>query len=303
MSFKLTVLGANSALPTSDKFSTAQLLQVAGRSFLLDCAEGTQMQLRKNRVNFESIRGIFITHLHGDHIFGIFGLLSSFNLLGRRNHLSLFGPKGIKSIINNFFISFDVKLNFTFEITEIQTNDCLEIYRDKAVSVSAVALLHRIETYGYIFRESLKDRNIRKEAIIKYSIPLNEIHKIKKGADFIADDGSVINNADLTVQNTKSSTYAFITDTAYNENIIKHIKSVDVLYHEATFLEQFADRAKETFHSTARQAATIAKQAQVGKLLLGHYSARTPQIEKFKAEAIEIFLNTECATDGTTLEF
>lgn len=298
MSFTLTILGSNSALPTSERFSTAQVLQLPGRSFLLDCGEGAQIQLRKYKISFESIRAIFISHLHGDHYLGIFGLLSSFNLLGRRKALQIYGPKNIDKIIGSYLQYQEFPLSFSLDFKIISTDKSETVYDDKLMKVDAFPLKHRIETYGYIFREKQRDRNIKKEAIEKYNIPIKQIPRIKKGEDFFLDNGDIVKNEEVTLDPPKPLSYAFCTDTAYNEEILPYIENVDLLYHEATFAHEMADRAKRTNHSTAIQAAAIAHKANARKLIIGHFSARIRDLKAHLNEARTVFGNTELATDG-----
>lgn len=303
MSFKLTILGSNSALPTSERYSTAQVLQMPGRSFLLDCGEGTQIQLRRYKISFDSIKAIFITHLHGDHYFGILGLLSSFNMLGRKSALRIYGPPKIKDFISENLKFLEVPMGFEIIYCPIITDFPLLIFDDEKISVTAFPLKHRIVTYGYLFREKDKQRKIRKDAIEKYSISIRDIKRIKEGEDLQLDEGTVIKNEEITINPEKPVSYAFCTDTLFDENIATVVKDVTLLYHEATFSNKYADRARETYHSTSQQAAIIAKKANVEKLIIGHFSARISNFESLLQEAKSEFENTFLVEDGDSFTF
>ena len=303
MQASLVILGCNSALPTSDRFSTAQVLHMLGRSFLIDCGEGTQILLRKNKIKFSAIDHVFISHLHGDHYLGIFGLISSFNLLGRKKVLNIYGPKELEEIV--LFQIKHLEHTLLFKIQFHQTNPLSPgiIYEDKLMTVSVIPMNHRIPTCGFIFREKERAKNIKKECIETYNLSIKDILKIKQGYDFITESGECIPNESLTTQHPQRLSYAFCTDTLYDESIVNYVKNVDLLYHESTFTQEYAKRAKETFHSTAKQAATIAKLAQVKKLAIGHYSARIHHISSFLKEAIEVFPETVAVTDGMVIPF
>ena len=295
------VLGSNSALPTSERFSSAHVLKMHGRFFLIDCAEGTQILLRKNKIPFSAIDYIFITHLHGDHYLGIFGLLSSFNLLGRKKDIHIYGPAKLREIIK-FHVTY-IENDMCFKIHVHNLEECVNpIYEDKVLTVEVIAMKHRIPTFGFIFREKLKPRNIKRECIQQYNIPVKELRNIKEGADFVLDDGSVISNEILTIASPEPISFAFCSDTMYNENIIPIIEGVDLLYHEATFSEEFSQRAKETFHSTACQAAKLALKAHVKKLAIGHFSARFKDVSILENEAKTVFENVIAVRDGMEIK-
>lgn len=299
----LTILGCNSALPTSERFSAAQVLEILGRLFLIDCGEGTQMQLRKMKVNFARINHIFISHLHGDHYLGLFGMLSSFNLLGRKHTLTIYGPKELEEIVNFQMRFLSAELTYQINFVNIETGASTQIYEDKRLTVTTIPLRHRIPTYGFLFREKPKPRNIHKEAIEQYHLSISDIVKIKEGADLVAEDGQVIPNNELTTSSGTSASYAYCSDTNYYESIIPIIKEVDLLFHEATFMHEMLPRAKETFHTTALQAGTIAQKANVKRLVIGHYSARFPNPEPLLLEAQSVFPNTIAAKDGLIIDF
>lgn len=295
------VLGSNSALPTSERFSSAHVLKMHGRSFLIDCAEGTQILLRKNKIAFSSIDHIFISHLHGDHYLGLFGLLSSFNLLGRKKDIHIYGPSKLLEIIN-FHVTY-IENDMCFKIHVYNIEEGLKmIYEDKVLTVETFPMKHRIPTFGFIFREKLKPRNINRESIQQYNIPVKELKNIKEGADFVLESGEVISNQVLTNNPPKPQCFAFCSDTCYNEAIIPHIQNADLLYHEATFTDEFAERAKQTFHSTAIQAATIALKAQVKQLAIGHFSARYKDTKMLEKEAKTVFENTIAVFDGLEIK-
>ncbi len=298
MKFELTILGSSSALPTSKRNLTAHVLNVYERFFLIDCGEGTQMQLRKNKVKFGRINHIFISHIHGDHFYGLFGLLSSFNLLDRDKDLHIYAHKelrkGIKYIIRNYEGQFTFKIHFH----EINKEKKEKIFEDERVEVSSFPVKHKIPTSGFLFREKPRLPNIKKEYVKKYNISVKDIHKIKEGGSYKTQDGKILSHKTLTLPPYQPRTYAFCTDTAYNEEIIPIIKNVDLLYHEATFKDEHHDQAIDTLHSTARQAATIAQKAGVKNLIIGHYSARYKEIEDLIEEAKSVFENTLPAEDG-----
>jgi ribonuclease Z len=300
--FRVTILGSSSALPTSERFPTAHLLNVNERFFLIDCGEGTQMQLRKNRIRLGKIHHIFISHLHGDHIFGIFGLLSSFSLFGREEPLHVFGPEGLEEMVLDHLKFFQNDLGFEIYFHRIQCRRPALIHSDKNITVHSLPMIHRISTCGFLFREQPRDRKILKEKITEYNIPVKDIPKIKLGTDFIMPDGTCIPNAELTLPPRAPRSYAFCSDTRPNMENVPLMEGVDLLYHEATFAQEDASLAHETYHSTARQAAEMAAGADVGKLLIGHFSSRYKDISILEAEAREIFPDTTAVNDGDRFE-
>lgn len=303
MSLKLTILGCHSATPRTSAHPTSQLLEIQNRSFLIDCGEGTQVQLRKYKIKFSKIKHIFISHLHGDHVFGLIGLLSTFRLLNRDSKLNVYGPKGIKE-----FIVTQLKLSqsygrYPIEFHELSSTESELIYEDDKVTVHTIPLTHRIYTNGFLFREKIGERKLDISAINKYSeIQVCDYQNLKSGKDYKLENGEIIPNKNLTLDPSKPLSYAFCSDTIYKEDIVPIIKNVDLLYHESTFLNDKKDLAKTTKHSTAQEAAKIAKLANADKLILGHYSSRYKDIEAFKTEAQEVFKNTELATEGKVFE-
>jgi ribonuclease Z len=302
MSFRLTILGTSSALPTSERYPTAHVLNVHERLYLIDCGEGTQMQLRRYRIRFGKISHIFISHLHGDHMFGLYGLLSTFNLMGRREPIWLYGPPELESLLNRHFADFDMHLNFEVIFKGLSENNPEVILDTKKLTVSAFPLKHRVPAYGYLFKEKEADRKILKEKISEYSISISNIAAIKKGADLVLDDGTVISNEQLTIPAPKPKSYAFCSDTKYFERLHSFVNGVDLLYHEATFDKSKTALAHETGHSTATEAATVALEAGVKKLIIGHFSARYRDTSELEAEAQMVFPNTEAGKDGTTYD-
>lgn len=298
MSFSFTVLGSSSALPTSTRNLSAYVLNIHERIFLLDCGEGTQMQLRKNKIKFGRLNHIFISHIHGDHSFGLFGLLSSFNLMDRKSDLHIYGPSELENILNIHFELFGIKLMYPLIFHRLNCNSSGRIYEDKLVYVDCFPLLHRIPTCGYLFYEKEKARSLKPEMIEKYRIPIQQRSGIKNGADFTTDSGQRIPNTILTDDPLPARTFAYCTDTRFNRGIVSKINNVDLLFHEATYMEEDADLAKNNFHSTARQAATIAKEAGVKKLIMGHFSTRYKNLDLLLNEARMVFPESYLAEEG-----
>ncbi len=296
--FELTILGCSSATPTSTRNPTAQLLNIAERFFLIDCGEATQIQLRKFKLKFQRINHIFISHLHGDHYLGLIGLFSSMHLLGRTVELYLYCPPELEEIIEVQFKHSQTYLRFkiVYHHHKFIANDL--IFEDNKVEVRTILLNHRIPCCGFLFTEKPLLANISKEILQKYKIPVEQILAIKGGADFITTEGELIPNSELVSNKLKPRSYAYCSDTCYDERIIEVIKGVDLLYHEATFLNDMLSRAKETFHSTALQAATIAQKAEVHQLMIGHYSARYRDLQPLLDEAQTVFSNTILSIEG-----
>lgn len=300
---KITILGCYSATPRTITNPTSQVLELNNQMYLIDCGEGTQVQLRKHKIKFSRIDRIFISHLHGDHFFGLIGLISTFSLLNRQNDLHVYGPKGIKDII-----LLQIKLSksytsYNLYFHELESESSELIYEDDKVSVTTIPLKHRVYTNGFLFREKPGPRRINIEAANSRNIEVCYFNKLKQGSDLVREDGSVVANADVTYDPLPVQSYAFCSDTLYNEDIIPIIKDVDVLYHESTFLEQDVEKCIPTGHSSARQAALIASKAGVKNLVLGHYSTRYSNIELFKEEAKTVYQPVILADDGKVLKF
>jgi ribonuclease Z len=299
---KLTVLGSSSALPTSGRYPSAHVLNAHERLFLIDCGEGTQMQLRKTRLRFAKINHVFISHIHGDHVFGLYGLLSTFSLMGRTNPIHLYAPENYDKILRSHLSDFDINLSFEIDFVPLSGNDPVKILDDRYLTVTSFPLKHRIPSYGFLFREKRSERNIIGEYIDKYKIPQVRIPAIKKGEDFITPDGSVIKNEDLTIPPCEPLSYAYCSDTKYFKRLADFVKGVSLLYHEATFDGTKEDLAKMTGHSTTFDAAKTARDARAGALIIGHFSARYKDISPLVDEARTIFPETYPAIDGKTYE-
>jgi ribonuclease Z len=300
MSFSLTVLGSSSAVPTSKRNPAAHVLNIHEHFFLVDCGEGTQMQMNKFNVNLSKISHIFISHLHGDHIFGLFGLFSTYNLLNRKNDLHIYAHPEIKHTIKYYEDNFGQNLSYNIIIHPFKARISNLIFENKHMTVETIPLRHRIPTVGFLFREKEKPRNIRKEVIKQYNIAIKDIVKIKQGADYITDSGEIVKNNILTLPPYKIRSFAYCSDTVYTEKIIPLISGVNLLYLEATFLGKDQKLAKLTYHMTAFQAATLASKASAERLLIGHFSARYKDDSLLLKEARSIFENTDIVEDGST---
>jgi ribonuclease Z len=299
MPFQLTILGTSSALPTSNRYPTAQVLNVLGRFFLIDCGEGTQTQMRKCNIGFSRINHIFISHLHGDHIFGLIGLISTFALIGRTNDLHIYSHSELQK-----FLSAQIQFLYTDELPfrivyhPLNFKKEQKIYEDKKVTVYTFPLVHRIPTCGFRFDEKPALPNLIREKLEEYQIPIRERQQIKEGSDFITEDGRIIPNAELTTNKKQARSFAFCSDTRYDESYIDSVRNVDLLYHEATFEGNNQDLAKSTYHSTGKDAATVALKANVGELIIGHFSARYKDPSIILKEAQSIFPNTKTINEG-----
>tara|TARA_R110000787_G_scaffold60220_6_gene136552 strand:+ start:1548 stop:2453 length:906 start_codon:yes stop_codon:yes gene_type:complete len=295
---ELTILGCYSATPRPKTHPTSQVLSIKNHLFLIDCGEGTQVQLRRCKVKFSRIKHIFISHLHGDHYFGLIGLISTFMLLGREAELNIYGPKGIKEVIMLQLKLGKAWFNYPLNFHELESKESVIIFEDDKVTVQTVPLKHRIYTNGFVFKEKLGERKINIEAVKSNNIDMSYFQKIKQGNDVENEDGELISNKEITFDPDKPKSYAFCSDTQYYPECIPIIKNVTALYHESSFLEEHEHLCVKTRHSTAKQAASIAKEANVDRLILGHYSTRYPSIEKFKTEAKQVFDHVELAEDG-----
>lgn len=300
---KLTILGSYSATPHVDKSPTSQLLEIRGHRFLIDCGEGTQVRLRQHKIKFSQIKHIFISHLHGDHFYGLPGLISTFRLLGREAPLHIYGPKGIKEAILLLLKLADSWTNYPLHFHELDAKESVMLYSDDQVEVHTLPLRHRIYTNGFLFKELPGPRKINKSAVDQYQIDISQYHNLKQGQDVVDNQGQKISNLKLTLDPTPPRSYAFCSDTAYFPELATAVQGVDVMYHESTFLDDREDLAEKTFHSTAKQAAKIAKQAGVGQLLLGHFSSRYKSLDPFLEEAKTIFEKVQLASDGMVYDF
>lgn len=299
MSIKLTILGCHSATPRANAFPTSQYLEINNRHFLIDCGEGTQRQMRKYKVGFTKINHIFISHLHGDHFYGLIGLLSTYGILSREKELHIFGPKGIKEVTLLQLKISQSHAKYPIIFHELSSKESELIFEDDKVTVKTIPLKHRVYTNGYLFTEKEKPKKLHIDNINHYQeIDRADYNNIKAGRDVILSTGEVVPNSELTLPPKKPLSYAFCSDTCYKPDIIPIIKNADLLYHEATFLAEKIDLAKKTKHTTTKEAAHIAKSASVNELIIGHYSGRYKDISVFKKEAQEIFKNTKLAEPG-----
>jgi ribonuclease Z len=299
MSIHLTILGCHSATPRVNAHPTAQYLEINNNHFLIDCGEGTQRQMRKYKVGFSKINHIFISHLHGDHFYGLVGLLATYGILSREKEIHIYGPKGIKEVtllqlkISKSHAQYDIIFH------ELTSNESELIFEDDKVSVRTIPLNHRVYTNGYLFTEKEKPRKLNMLNISGYQeIDRADYLNIKAGKDVELSTGEIVKNSELTIAPPKTKSYAFCSDTSYKPTIIPIIKNADLLYHETTFLADREDLAIKTKHSTSLQAAQIAKDANVKKLIIGHYSSRYKDISLFKKEAETIFKNVDLAETG-----
>lgn len=296
--FELDILGCGSATPTTLHNPSSQVLNIREKLFMIDCGEGTQLQFRRGRLRFGRLNQIFISHLHGDHCFGLIGLISTLALLGRTGSLTIHSVPGLEEVLRPQIDFFCKDNPFQVKIETFDPKKSEIIYEDRSLTVKTIPLSHRVPCAGFLFQEKQKDAHLLADMVKFYNIPLKELTAIKQGADFVTEDGVVVANERLTTPAEPARSYAYCSDTAYNEKIIPIIEGVDLLYHEATFATSEALRAKQTGHSTAAQAAEIAKLANVKKLMLGHFSARYTDNKILLDEAIKIFPNTILANEG-----
>ena len=296
--FEVTVLGCGSALPTVKHNGSGMVVNIREKYFLVDCAEGTQVELRRNRIHLNRLFTVFITHLHGDHCFGLMGLISTLGLLGRTAPLHVYGPQDIDTIFQPLI---DYHCNgMTYEVVfhPIDTHQNICIYEDRSVQVFSIPLKHRIRCCGYYFKEKELSRHILKDAIEKYGIPISQINNVKAGLDFVMPNGDVIKNELITTPPTPARSFAYCSDTVFRPEIAEMMKDVDLLYHEATFAESEKQLCSKVYHSTAKQAAEIARLAGAKQLMLGHYSSRYDDLSILQKEASEVFENTILAKEG-----
>lgn len=302
MSFKITILGSGAALPTSKRGPSAQYIECINRHLLIDCGEGTQMQLRKFGIHFQKISHILISHLHGDHFFGLPGLLSTMNLLGRNTGITIYGPANLFGLLNDIYSSGGQHLNFTLNFVALDFKEEKVIFEDKLIRVKSFPLKHRILTCGFKIEEKIKEYSINSEVTKELAIPLKDYPKLKRGENIVLENGTKIDFRNCVFAPKNPRAYAYCSDTYPSDKYLNSIQGVDMLYHEATFTEELADRAKTTFHSTAKKAAEIAQKAKVKKLILGHLSSRYENSEGHLQEATQIFKDTIVAEDGMVIE-
>jgi ribonuclease Z len=300
LSFKITILGSSGALPAYGRFPSSQLVEVQNRHFLVDCGEGAQMQLMRFQANLHRINHIFISHLHGDHYLGLMGLIFTMHLLRRTNDLHVYGHRGLNEIITTQLRYSQSAPGFKLVFHQLEKGDARIVYEDDAMTVETIPLIHKLTCSGFIFREKEKPRRIDKEKLPS-GLLIQQIVNLKRGQDVVDDEGNLIHkNSDLTLPPRKSRTYAYCSDTAYNEELISKLKGIDLLYHEATFTADEESKAADTLHSTASHAAIIAQKAEVSNLLLGHFSARYKDLDPILQEARSIFPSAQLAIEGST---
>ena len=303
MSLKLTILGCHSATPRVNAHTTSQFLEIKNHHLLIDCGEGTQMQMRKYSIKFSKIKHIFISHLHGDHYFGLVGLIATYRLLNRENELHIYAPKGLKEIVTLQLKLSNSWTQYPLIFHELTSTDSELIFEDDKIEIHTIPLDHRVYTNGFLFKEKLGERKLDMAAVSLYNeIKICDYQNLKNGKDFILENGTVLKNETLTLNPQIPLSYAFCSDTAYTQSIVPIIKKVDCLYHETTFLNDRESLAESTKHSTAAQAASIAKEAKVKQLIIGHFSSRYKNKEDFKSEAIALFNNTLLAEEGKLYE-
>jgi ribonuclease Z len=301
MNFEVSILGSSSATPIYQRHPTAQIVNVHERFFLVDCGEGTLIQMNRYKIKFHRINHIFISHLHGDHYLGLLGLMSTMHLQGRQVDLHVYGPPPLKEIIDIQLRHSETILRYKVHFHALDATKNEIIYDDDNMRISTIVLYHRIPCTGFLFSEKQGLRKLRKEKLSEYNIPIASYQDLKNGQDFIAN-GKTIPNSELTMPARRARSYAFCSDTKYEEKIIPSIKNVDLLYHEATFLSDKKERAHETFHSTASEAATIALKAGAKRLIIGHFSARYKNLYPLLEEAREIFPDTTLAIEGDSFK-
>ena len=298
MTFEVYILGSSSATPIYQRHPTAQILNIHEKLFLVDCGEGTLIQLNRYHIRFHRINHIFISHLHGDHYLGLMGLLSTMHLQGRSDDLHVYSQPELKEMIDIQMLHSQTQLRYNIVWHFLDSKIPAKIYEDDDLEVFTIILSHRIPCTGFLFKEKQKLRKLIREQLIHFNIPVNAYSDLKNGKDFIDEKGKIIPNEELTTDPRSPRTYAFCSDTIYDETLVPILKNIDLLYHESTFLSDKADRAKETYHSTAAQAANIAKMAEVKRLIIGHFSARYKNLYPLLEEAREVFENTTLAVEG-----
>ena len=299
--FNINILGCGSALPTTRHLATSQIVDLRDKLYMIDCGEGTQVQMRRMRVRFGRLAHIFISHLHGDHCFGLPGLISTLGMLGRTGELVVHGPKEVETYLRPVMDLFCRGMEFEVRFNPVDTRSHSLVMEDRSLSVYSIPLKHRIPTCGYLFAEKPKEAHIIREMTDFYQVPVRCMKDIKQGQDYVTPEGEVVPNSRLTRPAAPPKRYAFCSDTAYNRSIIPIIEGADLLYHEATFAECDLARAQETFHSTARQAAEIARDAHVKRLVIGHYSARYEDLSELHREAEAVFPGTILGNEGTVI--
>ncbi len=300
--FRVHILGCGSALPTMRHFASSQVVEIRGKQFMIDCGEGTQIQLRRSRIRFTKIGHVFISHLHGDHCFGLIGMISTFGMLGRTAPLHIFAPAALEPMLKAQMDMFCFGLEYRVEFHPVDTTQQAVIYEDRSLTVETIPLEHRVPCCGFLFREKQSLPHIRRDMIDFYQIPVSQINHIKAGADWTDAEGNIVPNHRLVSPADRPRSYAYCSDTRYMPNLHKQLKDVDLLYHEATYSEDSINRAEHYFHSTAAQAAQVARDAHVGRLLIGHYSARYEREEVLLEEARKVFPPTSLTDENQVFD-
>lgn len=296
--FKVHILGCGSALPTLHHNASSQIVEIREKMFMIDCAEGTQIQLRRSRIRFTRLQAVFISHMHGDHCFGLIGMISTFGMLGRTATLHIYGPEQLGPVLDMLIHTFCDGLEFSVEFHAVDTTKNKIVFEDRSLTVETIPLQHRVPCCGYLFREKQGSRHIRRDMIDFYHVPTSQINNIKAGLDWTSEHGDVIPNERLTSPPDEPRSYAYCSDTRYIPDLYKLVEGVTVLYHESTYTSEYESRARLYYHSTARQAAMVARDAEVKKLLLGHYSARYDDEKQLLTEAREIFPESYLTSEG-----
>ena len=300
--FKVYILGCGSALPTLRHNPSSQIVELRDKQFMVDCGEGTQLQLRRSKINFTRIGHVFISHLHGDHCFGLIGMISSFGMLGRTAPLHIYAHSDLEPLLRQQLDYFCQGLEFKVEMHPIDPTQNKVIYEDKSLTVTTIPLEHRVPCCGFLFREKELLPHIRRDMIDMYGIPLSQINNIKNGIDWTSPEGVVIPASRLTTPADKARSYAYCSDTTFKPEIVTMLGGVDTIYHECTYADEDKPRARKHYHSTASEAAQIASSAKAGKLILGHFSARYNNEMTMLEQARKIFPNTLLASEGSTIE-
>ncbi|MCS6819051.1 MAG: ribonuclease Z [Chitinophagales bacterium] len=300
MQFEVTILGSNGAVPAYDRYPSCQVIHYDGKVYMVDCGEGAQFQMNRYNIKRGRLDNIFISHLHGDHFFGLMGLLTTFNLNGRTHPLHIYGPQGLGEIIDTQLKWSRTLLKYEVFYHPLKADVPRLIYEDEYLEVETIILKHRLPTTGFLFKEKKQTLNIRRDKIEQYNLSIETILKIKAGENLVLEDGTIIPNEELTYQRRAPRSYAYCADTQYNEEMLPQITGVDLLYHEATFTHDQLQRAEETMHCTAKQAAMIAEKANVKQLLIGHFSSRYEDLNVLLEEARQNFESTFLAIEGNT---
>lgn len=302
MTFRVTILGSSSATPTPERNPSAHVLNVHEQFFLVDCGEGTQQRLIRCGVNPMKLQAVFLSHLHGDHVYGVFGLISTLGLMGKKTPLQIFAPRPFDEILANHLRYFDTELSYEVQWHEVETRKHKMLFENKTLEVWSVPMRHRIPAAGFLFREKAPALNLHKEAVARYGLGIAQCRAAKRGEDVVLDDGTVVPNAELTYRPYRERSFAYLSDTLYSHRAAELVSGVDLLYHEATFADEDRALAKKTGHSTARQAAQAALAAGAGRLLIGHFSSRYKDLRQLEEEAREVFPRSEAVIEGHSYE-